>query len=379
MSVNAFRFFLPVLFGVTLLLNSFCSRSDSFHENEPEFAKGRIEKILSETEEDLIRERSGAKRKVQTAEVRILSGKFKDKVIVTEHRSGEDPSNDFIIHEGQRVLLEIEDADGVIQFFITDTERSWGLLYLTAFFFLLVVFISGKKGLLSLVSLLITGLLIGGVLIPAVMKGYPVLSVTIAVSLASTAATMLLISGTGLKSLSASIGTMFGVLVAGLVSYASILAVTLTGFTGEESSILWYLKPDLDLKGILAAGMIIGSLGAVMDVAMTIASAAQEIHLADPDTSFKDLFRSLMNVGKDIMGTMTNTLILAYTGSSLPLLLIASTVPLERVVNLNSVATEIAAALAGTIGIVSTVPLTAAFAAYVYKKGNSAPEADPYR
>jgi len=155
-----------------------------------------------------------------------------------------------------------------------------------------------------------------------------------------------------------------------------IFLITLTGFTGEESAILWSLKPELDLRGVLASGMIIGALGAVMDVAMSIASSAHEIHNADPTQGYVRLFTALMNVGRDIMGTMTNTLILAYTGSALPLIIITSTVPVDRVINLNSVATEITAALAGSIGIVATVPLTAIISAYLYNKENASKSKD---
>jgi uncharacterized membrane protein len=338
------------------------------NENEPEFAKGRIVRIVSESEEDLIKERTGASRLMQKAEVIILDGLYKDRKVTIEHRSGEDPAHDFKIHEGQRVLIEIENYDGEIQFFISDTERSWGLFYLLMLFSVFVIIISGRKGILALVSLFATGALIAFILVPAVLKNYSILPVTVLVAFLSTGITMFLISGYNRKTAAATIGTFFGILIAGLLSYLMIFFIPLTGFTGEDSAILWYMKPDLDLRGVLASGMIIGALGAVMDVAMSIASSAHEIHKADPTQDFGQLFRALMNVGRDIMGTMTNTLILAYTGGALPLLVLTSTVPVDRVLNLNSVATEITAALTGSIGIVATVPLTALVAAYLYKK-----------
>ncbi|HMO21114.1 MAG TPA: YibE/F family protein, partial [Candidatus Melainabacteria bacterium] len=118
-------------------------------------------------------------------------------------------------------------------------------------------------------------------------------------------------------------------------------------------------------SGLLAAGMLIGALGVIMDVGISIASAVSEISKADAKMTMKELYDSGMNVGRDIMGTMTNTLILAYTGGGLPLLLLATQMPSIKLLNLDLFATEVASALSGSLGLVFTIPLTAIVAARV--------------
>jgi uncharacterized membrane protein len=114
---------------------------------------------------------------------------------------------------------------------------------------------------------------------------------------------------------------------------------------------------------LLAAGMLIGALGVIMDVAVSIASAVSELAATDRKLSVSQLYSKGMNVGRDIMGTMTNTLILAYTGSALPLLLLMSQIPSAKLLNLDLVATEVAAALTGSLGLVASIPMTALVAA----------------
>jgi uncharacterized membrane protein len=126
-------------------------------------------------------------------------------------------------------------------------------------------------------------------------------------------------------------------------------------------------QPAEFYSGLLAAGMLIGALGVIMDVAVSIASAAWEVAETDKTLSRSELYRRGMNVGRDIMGTMTNTLILAYAGSALPLLLLMAQVPSVKLINLDLVATEIASALTGSLGLVCTIPLTAFASAYLMR------------
>jgi uncharacterized membrane protein len=122
-------------------------------------------------------------------------------------------------------------------------------------------------------------------------------------------------------------------------------------------------QPAPFYSGLLAAGMLIGALGVIMDVGVSIASAVAEIAKTDKTLSAASLYESGMNVGRDIMGTMTNTLILAYTGTALPLLLLTSQMPSAKLLNLDLVATEVASALSGSLGLICTIPMTAFAAA----------------
>ena len=154
----------------------------------------------------------------------------------------------------------------------------------------------------------------------------------------------------------------------GALSMLAIYFAHLTGFAGEENMFLYTARPDLSFTGILSASMIIGALGALMDTAVSIASTVNEIYETDKKLSVKKLFKSGMNVGRDIIGTMSNTLILVYLGSSLPLVLLSSNIDMNKFFNLNQVATEILSALIGSIAILFCVPVTAIIAAYLIKK-----------
>jgi uncharacterized membrane protein len=163
------------------------------------------------------------------------------------------------------------------------------------------------------------------------------------------------------KSIAATLGTISGVVVAGFLAIGVGYLTHLTGISSEESRAI-LLSPTLsvDLKGLLFAGILIGAIGAIMDVSMSISSSIHEIYKANPKSNLKSLFSSGMNVGRDIMGTMSNTLILAYTGGALPLLFMYSAykVSFMKILNLELITTEILRAVVGSIGLIMSVPLT---------------------
>ena len=177
------------------------------------------------------------------------------------------------------------------------------------------------------------------------------------------------------KTLAAIAGTTGGFIIAGTLSYISGKMVNLSGFDSEEATMLRFIPQTIsfNFQGILFAGIIIGALGAIMDVAMSIASSMDELHQQKPLINFKEHFRSGINIGKDIIGTMSNTLILAYTGSSIPLMLlfVAYQMPIIRVINLDIIATECVRALSGTIGLAVTIPITVLCSALLYMKTSS--------
>src|SRR5262249_47266332 len=153
-----------------------------------------------------------------------------------------------------------------------------------------------------------------------------------------------------------------GVIAAGLAAQITIATAHLTGLSSEEAQILRgsvLTQPGHFYSGLLAAGMLIGALGVIMDVGISIASTVWEVSRADRSLTAGHLYKSGMNVGRDIMGTMTNPLVLAYAGGALPLLLLASQIPSTKLLNLDLLATEVAATLSGSLGLVLTIPLTA--------------------
>jgi len=272
------------------------------------------------------------------------------------------------VQPGDRVLVSAEVVNGeLINAHLADYARDQYLVYLIGGFVLALVVIGGLKGVKAVVTLLITGLAVGWVLLPLLLKGYNPIVLAVLVSAAVVALTFALVGGLGVKTLAATIGTTGGVMVAGMMAFLVGSAAQLSGFASDEAIALLYVPQEIqfDFRGILFAGIIIGAMGAVMDVGMSVASAMEEVKKANPAIRPRGLFSAGMNVGRDVMGTMANTLILAYTGAAIPLLLVflAYDTPFLKIINLDMIATEVVRALAGSIGLILCVPLTAVAAA----------------
>lgn len=303
----------------------------------------------------------------QTIQVKILTGKFKGETVELDNMLTGNPYYDIKLKKNTKVILHAEDNGNGVEFSIEDIKRAGTLGWLSLLFCILLLYIGRKKGLYSLFSIGLTIILITHVLSPLILIGInPVLS-TLLICLISTAATMYLVGGFNAKSSSAVIGAILSLLFAGALSYLTMITAHLTGFAEENSMFLYTAHPELDFISITISTMIVATLGAVMDVAMSIASTINEIFIIDTNKTVKELFISGMNVGRDIIGTMANTLILVYLGGSLPLILLAENIDLQKFVNLNQVVTETASALIGSIAIVICVPFTAIAASQMIK------------
>ena len=208
-------------------------------------------------------------------------------------------------------------------------------------------------------------------MMPLMIKGVnPILS-AILIAIISISITMTLVSGINKKTLAAITGTFIGVIVAGIIAYGFGNWAHLSGITMEDSESIMYIAETTGLKvsGILFAGILVASLGAVMDVAMSISSSIFEIYDVNKKMTLKELFKSGMNIGRDIIGTMTNTLVLAFAGGSITtmILLYSANMWTTQLINLDILGTEVIQSLAGTIGIILTVPITAIISAYLCK------------
>ncbi len=306
----------------------------------------------------------------QQAEVRLKNG---DLVLVDNMLTG-NPFYDIKLKNGDKVILHVEDdGDGLI-FSIEDIQRSHTLIWLSLIFCGLLIYVGKKKGLLSLVSIVLTCILMFSVLSPMILAGINPIIGTVLICLVSTAITMYLVGGFNKKSTSATLGCTLSLLVAGLLSLIAVKTASLTGFSSENSLFLYTAHPELNFIAIIISTMMLATLGAVMDVGMSIASTINEIYEIDNTKTVKELFKSGMNVGRDIIGTMANTLILVYLGGALPLILLASNIDLQKFFNLNQVVTEISSALIGSIAIVICVPITAIVASKLIKKSNKMTE-----
>lgn len=358
-----FAFFLAFSF----LLSAF-SPAFALEDNKPVLPSevGRVESV--ETFGDLSLSPSGELKQVkQSVDVKILTGPHKGEKVIIDNMLMGNPAYDINLKKGDKVILHVEQATGGVNFFIADKQRVNVLYFLTGLFFALLLIIGRKKGLFSLISILVTlGLIFWG-LTPLILSGFNPILATVLICVSASIIAIYLVGGLNSKSSSAILGTVLSLIIAGALSILSIKFANLTGFSSEESMFLFSAHPDLNFVGILASAMIIGSLGAVMDIGMSISSTVNELFYSNPEMGVNELFVCGMNVGKDIIGMMANTLILAYLGSALALVLLSSNIDLQKFFNLNQVATEISSALVGSIAIVLCVPITAIIAAYLIR------------
>lgn len=275
------------------------------------------------------------------------------------------------VEAGDTVLLAFNPSESEkFDWMFLDYIRSDKLMILGIVFFVLLIVFGRKKGFNTILSLIFTCLAIFAVFIPSVFSGKNIYLWSIMTCIYVILTTMLIIGGVNRKTLAAIIGCFSGIAMAGLLTVAMDRILFLTGFLDEHSMHIVNLPLDnpVDLKAIVFAAIIIGAMGAIMDVSVSIASSLWEIRNKVESCSFKTLYRSGINIGKDIMGTMSNTLILAYIGGALSLVLLLSAYSSSMIelFNREMIITEILKALVGSLGILLTMPLTSIVCAFLY-------------
>ena len=242
---------------------------------------------------------------------------------------------------------------------------------------LVIIAIGRGKGVKAILGLAYTLYLVIFLLLPTVFSGYsPVLMSIICVAL-STIVTLMLLNGASKKTYSAIVATVLGVVLSAGGFYLMSLVLKVNGFSVDEAESLVLINQatGLSIKDILFAGILISSLGAIMDVGMSIVSALSELFHHQPNLTQKQIFDSGIEIGKDMIGTMTNTLILAFTGSAFVSLLVlfSYNVDIKQLLSSNYIAIEFAQGIAGTLGIVLTVPIASFISAWALtnKKSNN--------
>ncbi len=309
----------------------------------------------------------------QIVTVKITSGKFKGKEKITDNMLTGNPAYEVFLKEKDKVSLVVEsdklNPENIdeVDVYVSDIKRVNAIYLYTFIFVAFLIGIGRMKGFYSLLSIIITIVLVFFIFVPLVLFNISPILAALIISIISTVATMYLVAGFNSKTNAAITGTVLTLIFASILALLAIKIAHLSGFMGEESLFLYMQRPDLSQTGILAASMIIAALGALMDVAISISSTINEIHITDPKLSVYELFKSGMNVGRDIIGTMSNTLILVYLGSAMPLVLLGSNIDIVKFFNLNQVAGEILSAFTGSISLLACVPLTAIMSAWLIK------------
>lgn len=319
---------------------------------------------VTEVENEITAFAPGSKQ--YEVQIRLDSGAAEGTETTITHRTLNNPAFDIHPQEGDNLIVRDENDS----YAIVDYDRLPAMLLLLVGFATLLILFGGATGAKALLVLLFAVLLIAKGLIAFILFAPShILLWTILIGALITLATQLVVNGRNVKSAGAIIGTIGGILVAGILAILVIHFTYLTGIDEEQAGMLkvLYLQ-NVDFRELLFAGIVLGALGAVMDVAVSIASAQYEMKLLAPRTKFQTLVASGLNVGRDVMGTMANTLVLAYIGGALPLILLISAQPdisLLHVMNLNMIATEVVRSLIGSIGLLCAIPITAYATAFL--------------
>ncbi|QUI21512.1 YibE/F family protein [Vallitalea pronyensis] len=347
------------------------SPNDQYEETD-EIIPGKVLAILRDEQEVL--ETSGGDyiQKIQVLKVKLLKGPDKGQLIEVYNTTDGIMGTSLDAKVGDELYCRIErdEKGNIVRGYIDKVKRDRYLILLVVIFILLTLGIGRLQGLKTLITL---GITIVGVyyMLRGIINGQDPILISILVSLVVTIITMFIIGGFNRKAISAIIGTLSGVLIAGIIALIVGYYGSLSGLGTTEAQMLLFATDtlQLDFKGILFASILLGTLGAVMDVCMSISSSITELKSNNPLMSVGQLFKSGMNIGKDVMGTMSNTLILAYAGTSLCLMLLfmVNDMSFAHIINMDQISTEIVRAMAGTIGLIISIPITAIVSALLAK------------
>lgn len=314
------------------------------------------------------READGGGEQVEIYHVRFLSGPLKGQERDLYNTVSSNPYG-IAPKAGNTVVIFMQrgDAEGEWNLYLEGFDRRAALLWLFVAFFLTLILLSGWQGVKVCASIVISVLLIGYVLIPMFLRGVNPVPTAIILTGILTLISTGFATGWNKKSLVTALGTMGGAIIAYGLSALFVEWSHLSGLTSEEDRMFFRDNPGLNPQHLLFAGIIIAAAGAAEDVAVSIASAASEVRRHNPRATWREIFTSAMVVGKDHMGALSNTLILAYVGASLSTLLLFKQFEGSwlKFINFDVVVDQIIRSLTATIGIAFTVPVTALLAAWV--------------
>ncbi|MET7982347.1 MULTISPECIES: YibE/F family protein [unclassified Streptomyces] len=313
------------------------------------------------------------------ATVRIDTGKDKGRTFTEIVQ----PDQSRQLHQSEKVVVAYEpSAPKDLQYSVTDANRKLPLTLLALIFAVVVVVIGRMRGVMALVALAISFMILNFFILPAILQGSNPLLVAVVGSSAIMLIALYMCHGLSARTSVAVVGTLLSLVLIGLLGSVFIDWAVLTGNTDDSTGLIHGLYPSIDMSGLLLAGVIIGSLGVLDDVTVTQTSAVWELHEANPTMGRRGLYRAGIRIGRDHIASVVNTLVLAYAGAALPLLLLFSIAQssVGTVANSELVAEEIVRTLVGSIGLVAAVPVTTALAALVVaadREGGASVPAQP--
>ncbi|WP_190038109.1 YibE/F family protein [Streptomyces fructofermentans] len=307
------------------------------------------------------------------ATVRVDTGKDKGRTFTEIIQ----PDSSRQLSQGQEVVVAYApDAPKELQYAVTDVNRKLPLVLLAGIFAVAVVVVGRMRGVMALVALVISFLILTFFILPAILQGSNPLVVAVVGASAIMLIALYMCHGLSARTSVAVVGTLLSLLLIGLLGSWFIDWAALTGNVDDNTGLIHGLYPSIDMSGLLLAGIIIGSLGVLDDVTVTQTSAVWELHAANPTMGWRGLYRAGIRIGRDHIASVVNTLVLAYAGAALPLLLLFSIAQsgVGTVANSELVAVEIVRTLVGSIGLVASVPVTTALAALVVSADRPNPD-----
>ena len=337
-----------------------------------EYENAVVEQILSDsTESDPVSENHY--RGNQNLIVLVKTGQYAGQQMMADNTVG--PMYGTPMAVGDRVTVGLSTyADGTVRCYVYEYNRFPGLLLVVGAFLLVTVLVGGKVGAKSLLSLGLTVAALIFILLPLLLRGWPTIPTTFLISVLVTAATFVILGGVDKKTVCACLGTLAGIALATLFGLMAQGWLRIDGYRQEYAEALLQLRQTgermIGITGLVTAGVIVSALGAVMDVAMSISSAIRELTRVNDSLTARELFKSGMNIGRDMVGTMTNTLILAILGSGLTLVVYIYSLGLQpwQLLSSSYMSLEAVSAVASSIGVMLAVPLTAAICALSFGK-----------
>ena len=303
----------------------------------------------------------------------VKTGQYKGEIMQVYGYVGPLYGGQLKVGDGATLLISTY-ADGSHVATVYEYNRLPALAVIVAMFLIATVAVGGKVGAKSLVALAMTLVCLFWILIPLLMKGAPTLLTVFLVCAYITVVTMVILGGVQRKTVCAALGTIAGTALALLFGLAAQSLARVDGLRLTDVEPLLQLRQTgtpLGLRGLLVGGIVISALGAVMDVAMSIASALTEVHTVAPNRNTRELFRSGMNIGRDMVGTMTNTLILAFLGSGFALIIYLYSLGLSpyQLISSSYLTIEVVSSISSSIGVILSVPLTALISSVILTRG----------
>ncbi|MFC0057314.1 YibE/F family protein [Streptomyces actinomycinicus] len=307
------------------------------------------------------------------ATIRVDTGKDKGRTFTEIVQ----PDQSRQLSQGEEVVVAYEpSAPKELQYAVTDVNRQFPMALLAGVFALAVVVVGRLRGVMALIALAVSFLVLTLFILPAILQGSDPLLVAVVGASAIMLIALYMCHGLSARTSVAVLGTLVSLLLIGVLGSEFIDWAALTGDTDDNTGLIHGLYPSIDMSGLLLAGVIIGSLGVLDDVTVTQTSAVWELHEANPAMGWRGLYRAAIRIGRDHIASVVNTLVLAYAGAALPLLLLFSIAQssVGTVANSELVAEEIVRTLVGSIGLVASVPITTALAALVVSADRPGPQ-----